>query len=84
MLLRDDKAVLEEWREATTRLSQRPVKSHDNIMPFARQGTSLSYTLSRLKRKKPDLFMRVVNGELSANAAAIEAGWRKKLSALGW
>lgn len=41
------------------------------------RGNSKSYTVSRLKRDRPDLFERVVAGELSANRAAIEAGFRK-------
>lgn len=41
-----------------------------------------TYILKRLKRDRPDLFARVIAGELSANAAAIEAGWRKSPSAL--
>ena len=42
-----------------------------------------SLTLSRRSRERPDLFARVGKGKgkLSANAAAIEAGIRKKLSA---
>jgi hypothetical protein len=46
------------------------------------KGTSRAYTLDRLKRERPDLFSRVAAKELSANAAAIEAGFRKKPSAL--
>jgi hypothetical protein len=34
-------------------------------------GTSKSYTLDRLERDYPDLFERVIAGELSANAAAV-------------
>ena len=45
-------------------------------------GTSRAYTLTRLKKERPDLFERVCAKELSANAAAIEAGWRKVPSAL--
>ena len=45
-------------------------------------GTSKNYTLARLKRDRPDLAQRVVDGELSANAAAIEAGFRKRQSNL--
>lgn len=41
-------------------------------------GNSRAFTLSRLKKDAPELFDRVVAGELSANAAAIEAGFRKK------
>jgi hypothetical protein len=40
-------------------------------------GTTRAYTLDRLKRERPDLLKRVDAGELSANAAAIEAGFRK-------
>lgn len=43
-------------------------------------GNSRAYTLSRLDRERPDLFELVVQGEMSANAAAIEAGWRKRLT----
>jgi len=51
--------------------------SPDNIRANE-HGTSESYTLNRLKRKHNDLFNQVINGELSANAAAIEAGFRPK------
>ena len=53
---------------------------HDNIMHHgkAKQGTSLGYTLERLQRDHPQLFERVKAKELSANAAAIEAGFRKR------
>ena len=44
-------------------------------------GTSRAYALTRLKKERPDLFDRVCAKELSANAAAIEAGWRKKATA---
>jgi hypothetical protein len=40
-------------------------------------GTTATNTLRRLKRDRPDLAERVVAGEISANAAAIEAGFRK-------
>jgi hypothetical protein len=48
----------------------------------ATQGTSRAYTLSRLDRERPDLFELVVQGEMSANAAAIMAGWRKQATVL--
>jgi len=53
--------------------------AHDNVIS-SEQGNSRAYTLTRLKREAPELFKRVVDGELSANAAAIEAGFRKKLT----
>lgn len=43
----------------------------------ANAGNSRAYTLTRLKKERPDLFERVCAKELSANAAAIKAGWRK-------
>jgi hypothetical protein len=41
-------------------------------------GTSQEYTLRRLARDHEELFERVKAGELSANAAAIQAGFRSK------
>jgi hypothetical protein len=41
-------------------------------------GNRAKYTVARLKRDRPDLAARVEVGELSANAAAIEAGFRRK------
>lgn len=48
----------------------------DNIRT-TEYGTSLGYILRRLKKERPDLHARVCAGELSANAAAIEVGFRK-------
>ncbi len=41
-------------------------------------GNSREYTLARLKRDRPDLAELVIGGALSANAAAIEAGFRRR------
>jgi hypothetical protein len=41
-------------------------------------GTAATYTLRRLKRDRPDLAERVIVGELTAHAAAIEAGFRRR------
>ncbi len=41
-------------------------------------GNSVSYTVRRLKRERPDLFERVKAKEMTANAAALEAGFREK------
>jgi len=46
--------------------------SNRSIKPI--HGTTRAYTLTRLKQQEPELFKRVTRGELSANAAAIEAG----------
>ena len=50
--------------------------------PPVRRGTSRKYVLERLKRERPDFFERVKAKELSANRAAILAGWRKESSPL--
>jgi hypothetical protein len=38
-----------------------------------------TYAIKRLKRDRPDLADKVVRGEVSAHAAAIEAGFRRRL-----
>lgn len=42
------------------------------------RGTTAAYTIARLQRDRPDLAARVAAGELSAHAAAIEAGFRAR------
>lgn len=44
----------------------------------ARGGTGREYTIRRLRRDAPELAERVLRGELSANAAAIQAGIRPR------
>jgi hypothetical protein len=51
-------------------------KADSNATGFVGRGST--YALKRLKRDRPDLFQRVVAGELSAHAAAIEAGFRRR------
>jgi hypothetical protein len=43
-----------------------------------KQGNSRAYTLDRLKRERPELYALVGAGELTANAAAIQAGFRPR------
>ncbi len=72
---------------ATSKLRDKPgrptlaeLSNPDNIIntPPAQQGTSREYTLARLERDTPELAARVRDGEISAHAAAIEAGFRKR------
>jgi hypothetical protein len=78
-IVADDAEVETMFREITT--GEQGAHSHnDNIIMKAEQGTSRPYVLSRLKRARPDLFDRVVAGELSANAASIEAGFKIRLT----
>lgn len=82
-IIKDDAEVLELYREAMVGKHGGDRKSEEAIKPDNRSledeyGTTRSYTLSRLKREFPELFQRVVDKELSANAAAIQAGFRVK------
>jgi hypothetical protein len=53
----------------------------DNVTTLKpERGNSRAYTLDRLQRERPELFAQAEAGKLSANAAAIQAGFRKKLT----
>jgi hypothetical protein len=69
----------ELWRKAT--VNPQGAHHYNIMMKEARQGTSRAYTLVRLKTEAPHLHAAVCAGELSANAAAIQAGFRKKPTA---
>ena len=82
-LLRNDLAVLEMWEKALMLPagSNRFTIEHNNVIGYkpVKQGNSLAYTLRRLNcEKHKPLYDKVIAGEMSANAAAIEAGFRKK------
>lgn len=44
-----------------------------------RSSDTAAYVIARLNRDRPDLAEKVRVGELSANAAAIEAGFRRRM-----
>ena len=50
----------------------------DNITSNER-GTDPTYIVRRLKRDRSDLYQQVLDGTLTPNAAAIQAGFRRKL-----
>jgi hypothetical protein len=70
-----DQITLMRWRQAVTAPQG---AHHDNVMMKVSQGNSLAYTLDRLSRERPDLLAKVESKRMSANAAAIQAGFRKK------
>jgi len=78
-VIKDDPVALTMFREAMKQQpGPKPNRSGDNITRSkTEKGTSKAYTLSRLERESPELFQAVCDGELSANAAAIKAGFRK-------
>jgi hypothetical protein len=69
-----------EARDAIDRATQRPPSRHalDNIQGMAPTGTSESAALRRLRKDRPDLHAQVLAGELSAHAAALQAGFRRQ------
>lgn len=78
-LIRDDVEVLAMWREAMKPGQGTRTDLGDNVTQVEKpKGNSRSYAVSRLQREAPELFAQVAAGTISANAAAIKAGFRKK------
>lgn len=85
-LIKDDAETLRLWRQAVVpehgeygRGRPKPQSQSidgDIITIKPERGTSRAYTLDRLSRERPDLYAEVVAKNLSANKAAIKAGWR--------
>jgi hypothetical protein len=83
-LIKDEPEVLAMFRDAMKGKAGRPKKhekeSPNNIKVLNEEpqaGTSRAYTVSRLQRERPDLFQQVCEKKISANAAAIQAGFRR-------
>jgi hypothetical protein len=82
-VIKDHPEVLAMYREAMKLKCGRKEQEnyHNNVMVIEqtpKQGNSKAYTLSRLEREAPELFKAVCDGKTTANAAAIEAGFRQK------
>ena len=79
-LLGDDNTAVVKMRTLLkSKPGPKPVgSSTDNISRTTGTGTRRDYTLDRLQRDSPELFDAVQRKELSANAAAIQAGFRPK------
>lgn len=73
-LVRDDQDAERELRKAIKHQGRADFRN--NITEVER-GTDRSYTLERLHRDHPELADQVAAGDLSPNAAAIKAGFRK-------
>lgn len=79
----EDSDVLVKWRAAMLKPEGGDKRSKDattgnNITSERITGTSATYTAARLAKDFPELYQRVKNNELTRNAAAIMAGFRKK------
>lgn len=78
------KKITQAWNDevpAAREAKGGPVPSGDNSggtgVSGSDHGNGSDGILARLKRDDPDMAQQVVNGELSANAAARIKGWRK-------
>ena len=87
-ICRDDVEALDAIDRATQRKASGGKNQHtgedsfvDNVNEAERPtGNSRDAALRRLRKDRPDLLERVLANELSAHAAAVEAGFRKKPS----
>ena len=83
-LIQDDHKAVDLFDQAR----QNPPSLHTSNALYniqgntAPTGTSLDATIRRLRKHHPELHARWLAGELSANAAAIEAGFRKRSTPL--
>lgn len=78
-VIKDDPECLALYREAMKQQGRR-TDIGDNVTEVKPQekGNSKAYTCERLSKVAPELFEEVKAGRMSANAAAIQAGIRKK------
>jgi len=81
-LFHDDPVVIDAIDAAVQRPGGRPEPAGtvDNVhsLPARPTGNSQESALRRLRKGRPDLHKMVLAGELSANAAAVEAGFRRR------
>jgi hypothetical protein len=72
---------IERRDQANKRPSHRPRSvdnKKDDVNTSRPAGNAAAAALRRLRKDRPDIHKRVLEGEISANAGMIEAGFRKK------
>jgi hypothetical protein len=72
-MMREDIAPMRESRRPT---KEEQANKGDNVT-LTERGNDSSYVIARLKRDDPDLAIEVVEGRMSAHAAAVKAGIKK-------
>lgn len=80
-IIQDDPEVLKMLDEVTQKPNHRPIKSSNNVTTYKDpnpRGNSEVGAIRRLRKSRPDLLEKVTSGQISAHAAAIEAGFRPK------
>lgn len=79
-LVRDDQtlhqAVVNELKHQGKRTDL--CSNRTEVEVKSRTGETRSYTLDRLQREAPELYAEVLHGNLKANAAAVQAGFRPR------
>lgn len=85
-LCRDEPKALDAIDKACKGRQGRRTDLVDNVNEVEQQprpdGNSRDAALRRLRDQRPDLHERVLAGEMSAHAAMVEAGFRKRLTPL--
>lgn len=77
VLIKDDPEVLEMFRREVVpkqggdRKSEQAKIKSNNVTPDLKRGNSKAHSLSVLKRKAPDMFRAVCNGETTANEESV-------------
>jgi hypothetical protein len=79
-VLQDDVEALSMWDEALRRPvgANQHTEGDNNIQALAPQGTSAARALRKLRTDAPQLHQEVLQGRLSAHAAMVQAGYRKR------
>ena len=76
-LCRDDVEAVGLIDQVTARPKHVHASDSDNVT-ITKRGNRADAALRRLRKDRPDLHERVLAGELSPHAAAVEAGFRKR------
>jgi hypothetical protein len=77
-LLKSDVKALDLLDKALQHRHGGPRGKNDNINLAQPNGTNAEQALRRLRKDRPDLYARVLAGELSPHGAAVEAGFRPR------
>ena len=76
-LITGNSKAVDLYNQAVQRKAGGDHSNNDNIMN-ARQGTSSSYAIRKLRKSAPPIHAKVIKGELSPHAGMVKAGFRKK------